>query len=108
MTKSIPEQLKDLEIALLQLQRSALIDTQTVMQLMIDKGICDVEDLVNTRSKIETENKDILRIDEQIKELGGEVITTPIPESKAKKDELKKQLNELLSLLRETNGLNNL
>lgn len=108
MAKSNLEQLKDLEIALLQLQRSALIDTQTVMQLLVDKGICSIDDIVSTRSKIETENKDILRIDEQIKELGGTVTATPIPESKIKKDALKKQLGELLSLLKENGGLDNL
>ena len=108
MAKSNLEQLKDLEIALLQLQRSALIDTQTIMQLLVDKGICSIDDIVSTRSKIETENKDILRIDEQIKELGGTVIATPVPEGKIKKDALKKQLGELLSLLKENGGLDNL
>lgn len=96
MTKNISEQLKEIQIALLQLQRSALIDTQTLMQLMIDKGICDSEDIVNTRSKIENESADILRIDKQIEAIGGTVAATPVPASVAAKDELKKQLHDLL------------
>ena len=101
MTRNIQEQLKDIEIALLQLQRSALIDTQTIMQLMIDKGICDTEDIVNTRAKIENESEDISRIDEQIVASGGEVTKTPLSTSVANKEDMKKQLRELLQQLGE-------
>ena len=96
MTKNIGVQLNELQIALLQLQRSALIDTQTVMQLMIDKGICDSEDIVNTRNRIENESEDILRIDHEIEQYGGHVNKTPTPESISNKEDLKKQLHNLL------------
>ena len=96
MTKNIGAQLNELQIALLQLQRSALIDTQTIMQLMIDKGICDSEDIINTRSRIEDESEDIIRIDGEIKQHGGQVIKTPTPESVTHKEDLKKQLHQLL------------
>lgn len=100
MVKSISDQLKEIEIALLQLQRSALIDTQTVMQLMIDKGVCDVEDIVNTRAKIENESEDIRRIDQQIESIGGVIVTAPVPEAIANKEELKKQLSALIQELK--------
>ena len=96
MKKSIGDQITELQLALLQLQRSALIDTQTVMQLMIDKGICDTEDIVTTRSRIENESEDILRIDKQIEDCGGSVVSTPVPESISNKEDLKKQLHDLL------------
>lgn len=99
MTKNIQEQLKEIKISLLQLQRSALIDTQTVMQLMVDKGICDVEDIVSTRTKIETESNDIRRIDKQIEEAGGQVLSTPAPDAIANKEDARKQLKELLQQL---------
>lgn len=99
MTKNIGEQLKEIEIALLQLQRSALIDTQTVMQLMIDKGICDTEDIVNTRTRIEHESEDIKRIDDQIEKSGGSVVATPVPEAISNKEDLKNQLKELVKQL---------
>lgn len=103
--KSIEDQINELQIALLQLQRSALIDTQTVMQLLIDKEICTTEEIVETRSKIETESKDIQRIDEQIASYGGHVKHTPLPESVANKQDLKKQLAELLKQLSDNPNL---
>lgn len=106
MKKSIADQIQELQIALLQLQRSALIDTQTVMQLMIEKGICDIEDIINTRKKIETESEDIHRIDQDIQGHGGMILQTPTPESMSKKDELRKQLSELLSQLADSTGEN--
>lgn len=100
MTKNIAEEIKEIKIALLQLQRSALIDTQTIMQLLLDKGICDMEDIVETRKKIESESEDILRIDKAIELSGGQVSSTPVPEGVSKKEDLKKQLSELLSQLK--------
>lgn len=99
MTKSISEQLKELQLNMLQLQRSALIDTQTLFQLMIDKGVCDVEDIVSTRTRVETDNEAILNIDEQIEHCGGTVSPTPVPDSIAAKEDLKAQLIELISQL---------
>lgn len=90
-----------LEIALLQLQRSALIDTQTVMQILVDKGICTLSEIVETRSKIEKESPDIDRIDQQIESLGGTVNLTPVPEVISDKQELKHQLNQLKQLLQQ-------
>lgn len=101
MIRNIDEQLKEIEIALLQLQRSALIDTQTALQLLMDKGICDTEDIVNTRSKIENESEAIQRIDRQIESKGGSVTTTPFPDSLASKEDAKKQLRELLQELKD-------
>ena len=100
MIKNTADRLSEIEIALLQLQRSALIDTQTIMQLMIDKGICDVEDIVNTRSRIEHESEDVKRIDNQIKQCGGVVSITPLPDDIANKEELKKQLYTLIQELK--------
>lgn len=97
--ENITEQIRQLNINLLQLQRSALIDTQTSLQLLVDKGICDVEDIVETRKKIETESEDVKRIDNAIIEQGGAITATPIPENMTKKAELKKQLDQLYTLL---------
>jgi len=91
----------ELEIALLQLQRSALIDTQTIMQILIDKEICTLTELTETRARIEKESPDVDRIDEQIQSLGGTVKLTPVPEVIADKQELKNQLNQLKQLLQQ-------
>lgn len=99
MTENISDQIKEVKIGLLQLQRSALIDTKTVMQLLVDKGICDVEDIVTTRSKIENESDDIKRIDKQIEKVGGSVISTPLPQSVSNKEDQIKQLKELIQQL---------
>lgn len=93
------DRLNQVEIALLQLQRSALIDIQTVIQVLIDKGLCTVDDIVQIRSKIESDSEDIKRIDKQIIDHGGVVTVTPIPGSITNKADLKKQLNELHALL---------
>lgn len=89
-----------LQVALLQLQRSALIDTQTIMQIMVDKGICDLETIIETRSKIESESEDVKRINDQILSQGGTIVITPDSDIPiGKKAELKKQLAELKQLL---------
>lgn len=101
---SINDELAELNISLLQLQRSALIDTQTVMQVMIDKGLCDLSDLVETRSRIEKESHDVKRIDEEIVSKGGTVCAAPIPENVGNKTQLQKQLDQLEKLLTEMSG----
>lgn len=93
------DRLNQIEIALLQLQRSALIDIQTVIQVLIDKGLCTVDDIVQIRSKIESDSEDIKRIDKQITDHGGVVTATPVPDSITNKADLKNQLNELHALL---------
>ena len=98
-------ELKSLQLSLLQLQRSALIDTQTAFQLMIDKEICTVDEIVETRSKIESESADIQRIDDQIRMLGGTITHTPAPESVANKAALKQQLRDLLEKLKDDPNL---
>jgi hypothetical protein len=98
---NIEDELAELSISLLQLQRSALIDTQTVMQVMIDKGLCDLSDLVETRSRIEKESDDIKRIDQEIVNRGGTVCMTPVPENVGNNAQLQKQLDQLQKLLTE-------
>ena len=90
---------KELYISLLQLQRSALIDTQTVMQVMIDKGICEMSDIVETRSNIENNSEDVKRINDQLLELGVTVSNTPVPEGMMSRAELKDKLDELVEML---------
>ncbi len=97
----IADQLKELQLALLQLQRSALIDNQTVLQLMIDKGLCTVEEIVNMRIKIESDSPDIQRIDSEIVEHGGAITRTPVPESISNKSDLKNQLLNLINQLKD-------
>ena len=70
----------ELEIELLQLQRSALIDTQTIMQILIDKKICETSEIIETRSKIESDSQDVARIDKQIESLGGVVPKVQSPD----------------------------
>lgn len=105
MMQEMMEHIRELEIALLQLQRSALIDTQTIMQLMIDKGICSVDDMVSTRSKIEQDSLDIWKIDKQIVEHGGQITQTPLSDSLSKKEDLKKELKNLISQLKNSENL---
>ena len=62
-----------LQIELLQLQRATLVDIQTVLQILIDKGICNTNDIIETRSKIENTSQDIKRIDNEITKLGGSI-----------------------------------
>lgn len=100
--KTIDERLKEVEIALLQLQRSALIDTQAIMQIMLDKGLCTVEDINETRLRIESESPVVERIDSQILNLGGSVLASPKPDESVDKTDMNekvKLLKELLSQL---------
>ena len=85
----------ELKLSLLQLQRSALIDTQTIMQILIDKGICEVADIMDTRYKIESSSEDVKRIDEAILEGGGSIVQISDPKS-----EVNKRIDELEALLK--------
>ena len=62
------------KIAFLQLQRSALIDTQTIFQLLVEKGICNVDDIAATRQKVEMSDGSVKQIDAEIARLRGEEI----------------------------------
>lgn len=92
------EDIKQFEISLLQLQRSALVDTQTLMQLLIDKGICTVDDIIDTRAKIEGTSPDVKRIDDQIIELGGAVpvVSCSVKSKNQQLGVLKELLKELI------------
>lgn len=90
----------ELEIALLQLQRSALIDTQTVLQLMLNKGIVQMDDIIETRSRIEHENSDVKRLDSAILAKGGQLIETPQPDLNTYTS-VKSQLKQLEELLKQ-------
>lgn len=98
--KTIDQKLKDIEIALLQLQRSALIDTQAIMQIMLDKGLCTLEDILDTRSRIEDNSPDVKRIDDQIVSCGGTVVATPSSDVHKSSDSTEDQLRLLKELLK--------
>lgn len=89
MIKNVDDELR---IMMLQLQRSALIDTQTLFQLLIEKGICSVEEITQLRQTIELNNEDVARIDNQIADLQG----VERPNKQLNKTELKDQLRMLL------------
>lgn len=98
--KSIDSELKQLNIGLLQLQRSALIDTQTIMQILVDCGICTADDIVQTRKRIEETSPEVDRINSEIVNKGGVVTETPLTENQKQVQEqmeiLKGLLNELV------------
>lgn len=87
-----------LELMMLQLQRSALIDTQTVFQILIDKGVCSADDIVSAKDTIECSNEDVRRLDEQIAKLQGKEY-----KPKVNKSLLMDQLKQLLSQLNSAN-----
>lgn len=106
--RSIDSELKQLHIGLLQLQRSALIDTQTIMQILVDTGICTTDDIVNVRQKVEDSSPEVKRIDSEIIEYGGDVIKTPLSESQQAKEDQMAVLADLLNqLVAETGGTSN-
>jgi len=88
-----------LKLMMLQLQRSALIDTQTLFQILIDKNICSVDDIVCTRSEIETNNEDVHKLDSQIAKLCQHA---DVPLNTLPKSVLMQQLKELLKDLNVT------
>jgi len=89
----------ELKVAYLQLQRSALIDTQTIMQILIDKKICETSELIETRSKIESSSQDVARIDRQIESLGG--VVTKVQSSDMTMMPMKDKMKVLAELLKE-------
>ena len=92
---------KEFQLQFLQLQRSALIDTQTLFQLMIEKGICTVDEITQTRESVEINNPDVERISKEIAELQGVSYTKPklIPKVSP---ELLSQLKELIANLNQS------
>ena len=92
------DELKDLQLSLLLLQRSALIDIQTVLQVMVDKGLCTLADIEEARCRIESDNPDIQRINAQIVEQGGEIPASPVLENHTN---MQTQLNTLRDLLKQ-------
>lgn len=95
---SVDSSIKDLKVSLLQLQRSALIDTQTIMQILIDCEICNADDIVNTRQNIEDNSPEIKRIDQEIEVMGGSVVKTPPSE---KQKNVQEQMDILKGLLKQ-------
>ena len=102
--KSIDSELKQLQVNLLQLQRSALIDTQAIMQILIDCEICTSEDIVNTRQRIEDNSPEVKRIDEEILASGGQVTKTPKTEKQKNVQEQMDILKDLLKQLTDETG----
>lgn len=92
--RSIDNELRELKIGLLQLQRSALIDTQAIMQILLDSGICTVDDIVSARERIENTSPEVKRLDDEIVLAGGEVIKTP-------QTEKQKNIQEQVALLKD-------
>lgn len=73
-TKELTDQINELKISMLQLQRSALIDTQTILQILLSKGLCTLEDLTHVRTRIEKENALVQEINQSIENLGGSLV----------------------------------
>lgn len=88
----------DFNLKFLQLQRSALIDTQTLFQLMIEKGICTVDEILATRETVEANNPDVARIDKEI-----ESITGVVPKSNIQQQSKSALLNQLKDLIEALN-----
>lgn len=89
---------KEFQLQFLQLQRSALIDTQTLFQIMIEKGICTVDEIAQTRESVEINNPDVERISKEIAELQGVSYIKPKQTPKVS-PELLNQLKELIANL---------
>ena len=98
---SLENQIKELNISLLQLQRSALLDTQTILQLMLDKNMCSVDDILAARNKVSSESRDIERIDKAIVSAGGSPLSVPDPDDSVLLNDPKHQLKELHKLLQQ-------
>lgn len=97
-------ELDNIKLQLLQLQRSALIDTQTCLQLMLDKGICSLDDVLDARARIEAENEDVKKLSEQILSLGGTLPQADLGRG-TKRAELQDQLKQLHDLIEQMGGL---
>lgn len=88
----------EFQLQFLQLQRSALIDTQTLFQIMVEKGICTVDEIAQARNSVECNNPDVERISREIAELQGVSYIKPKPTPKVS-PELLSQLKELIASL---------
>ena len=97
-------EIDNIKLQLLQLQRSALIDTQTCLQLMLDKGICSLDDVLDARARIEAENEDVKKLSEQILSLGGTLPQADLGTG-TKRAELQDQLKQLHDLIEQMGGL---
>ena len=88
------------KLLFLELQRSALIDTQTIFQLLIEKEICTVDEITQMRQTVECNNADVARIDQEIAAAKGEKYipkSLPRDTKKALMEQLQKLLQEGLS-----------
>lgn len=88
----------EFNLKFLQLQRSALIDTQTLFQIMIEKEICTVDDILSARESVEANNPDVARIDTEIQSITGEV-----PRSNIKQQSKSALMNQLKDLIQSLN-----
>lgn len=89
------------EILFLKLQRSALIDTQTLFQIMIEKGICTLDEIMTAHETVEQNNPDVKRIDDQLFELTGEHIQPLISKKTLLLDQLQQLKAELMKNIQE-------
>lgn len=90
---------REFQAQFLQLQRSALIDTQTLFQLMIEKGICTVDEILETRESVEASNPDVSRIDKEI-----EAVTGQAPKVTVQQQSKTALMNQLRDLIQELNS----
>lgn len=98
---SVEDKINELHIMLLQLQRSALLDTQTLLQLLVNKGICSVDEIVATRDRIELEDPIIQQLDDAILERGGVVNHPAAVDSAAVPTEIQGKIKALEEMLTE-------
>lgn len=82
----------------LQLQRSALIDTQTLFQILIDKGVCTLDEILAIRENVEQNNPDVIRIGNQIESITGE-----LPKSNVQQQSKSALMNQLKDLIQSLN-----
>lgn len=107
----VEESIKELKVALLQLQRSVLIDTQTILQILLNKGLCNLEDLTHVRNYIEKENIAVQQLNQSIQSLGGSLDqVNNVPQSTSNPETASKmqELQELIQQLVEVNSKSNL
>lgn len=89
----------DYKLELLELQRSALIDIQTILQLLVDKGICNGTDIIETRARIETSSPEVQRLNDEIISSGGQIPAIPEVPATLSNNERLKELRDLLQQL---------
>ena len=91
------------DLHFLELQRSALIDTQTLFQIMIEKGICTVDEILSVHDRIESNNPDVRQLDNAIAELKGEEVVPRNNSKSALLAQLQEMKKELMSRFEENN-----